>query len=145
MIRLGLVEMLAFSKLYYAGVEMATFMESCGVADLIATCYGGKTRMVAEALVKTGKVLFFSWIIGLFAILYKNEWYSITVMLLCELKTANHALVCQGSLSHLSPIYVYLYNMQGFIWRCGSIHPSFASPIPREGTSVPSASQLSLK
>lgn len=54
-IRLGLVEMLAFSKLYYAGVEMATFMESCGVADLIATCYGGRNRKVAEALVKTGK------------------------------------------------------------------------------------------
>lgn len=40
-------EMRAFSKELYPTVRDETFFAPCGVADLIATCYGGRNRLVA--------------------------------------------------------------------------------------------------
>uniref|UniRef100_A0A7C9CFK6 Glycerol-3-phosphate dehydrogenase [NAD(+)] n=1 Tax=Opuntia streptacantha TaxID=393608 RepID=A0A7C9CFK6_OPUST len=53
-VRIGLNEMRAFSKRLVPSVKDDTFFESCGVADLIATCFGGRNRKVAEAFAING-------------------------------------------------------------------------------------------
>lgn len=58
-IRIGLAEMKRFIDLFAPINESErweTFFESCGVADLITTCFGGRNRKLAEAHVRTGKV-----------------------------------------------------------------------------------------
>lgn len=54
-IRLGLMEMVKFCKMYSSESRIDTFLESCGIADLVTTSYSGRNKRVAEAFVKTGK------------------------------------------------------------------------------------------
>jgi len=54
-IRLGLKEMMKYGDTFYPGGSPSTYFESCGVADLITTCYGGRNRKVSEAFVTCKK------------------------------------------------------------------------------------------
>lgn len=51
-LRGGLQEMRRMAKAIYPDVRDETFFESCGIADLIATSFGGRNRLVAEAFTR---------------------------------------------------------------------------------------------
>lgn len=56
-IRLGFLEMKKFIKQFIENVDDEIFWEPCGFPDLVATCYGGMTRLVVDAYVKSNKTL----------------------------------------------------------------------------------------
>ena len=53
-IRIGLKEMQLFCNKFYGerSIKNETFLESCGVADLVTTCFGGRNRKCADIFAK---------------------------------------------------------------------------------------------
>eukprot|EP00471_Norrisiella_sphaerica_P000150 CAMPEP_0184482400 /NCGR_PEP_ID=MMETSP0113_2-20130426/3954_1 /TAXON_ID=91329 /ORGANISM="Norrisiella sphaerica, Strain BC52" /LENGTH=492 /DNA_ID=CAMNT_0026862101 /DNA_START=35 /DNA_END=1513 /DNA_ORIENTATION=+ len=51
-IRMGVEEMRKFTKMFYPEVLRTTMWDSCGIADVITTCFGGRNRKCAERFVQ---------------------------------------------------------------------------------------------
>lgn len=63
--QIGVLEMQKFGLMFFPDCKKSTFTEeSCGIADVITSCAGGRNRLCAEQFVKTGKVIFFSLLIS---------------------------------------------------------------------------------
>ena len=55
--RIGILEMKRFGLMFFPNCRYSTFTEeSCGIADVITSCSGGRNRKCAEQFVVTGKV-----------------------------------------------------------------------------------------
>merc|ERR1712054_452341 len=51
-IRIGLKETIKFAKMFFGGIQNDTLLESCGLADLVTTCFGGRNRKCADIFAK---------------------------------------------------------------------------------------------
>ncbi|EZG83906.1 putative glycerol-3-phosphate dehydrogenase [Gregarina niphandrodes] len=51
-IRLGVSEMKLFANIFFDGVLEETFFDSCGFADVITTCYGGRNVKCAAEFIR---------------------------------------------------------------------------------------------
>jgi len=53
--RQGMDEIIRFAQIYFTGCDTNTFLENCGYADLITTCFSGRNRRCGEAFVKSDR------------------------------------------------------------------------------------------
>ncbi|XP_048728352.1 glycerol-3-phosphate dehydrogenase [NAD(+)], cytoplasmic-like [Ostrea edulis] len=56
-IRLGLMEMIKATEMFIPEMKVTTFFESCGIADLVATCHGGRNRLLGESVISSDKTI----------------------------------------------------------------------------------------
>lgn len=56
-IRLGLMEMIKATEMFIPEMKVTTFFESCGIADLVTTCHGGRNRLLGESVIKSDKTI----------------------------------------------------------------------------------------
>lgn len=56
-IRIGLIEMKEYIKLLVPNTKDEIYFHSCGIADLIASSYGGRNRKIGQAIAETNKPL----------------------------------------------------------------------------------------
>uniref|UniRef100_A0A0L8FYV0 glycerol-3-phosphate dehydrogenase (NAD(+)) n=2 Tax=Octopus bimaculoides TaxID=37653 RepID=A0A0L8FYV0_OCTBM len=56
-VRLGMLEIIEFIDFFFKESNLRTYFESCGLADLVTTCHGGRNRKLGEALVYSNKTL----------------------------------------------------------------------------------------
>jgi len=102
-IRIGLKEMIKFCKKFYTGISDDTFLESCGVADLITTCYGGRNRKCADAYAAAGGKRSFE---DIEAELLGGQKLQGTL----TAKEVNHVLKMKG-LEHEFPLFTTVYKI----------------------------------
>lgn len=53
-----------FCTTFFTGVELTTFLENCGLGDLVVASIAGRNRKVAEAFVTAGKVRILDVMVG---------------------------------------------------------------------------------
>jgi glycerol-3-phosphate dehydrogenase (NAD+) len=62
LMRVGFGEMRRFIAAHGGRADGEAYWESCGLADLITTCYGGRNRKVAELFAKGWHFCCFSFV-----------------------------------------------------------------------------------
>lgn len=111
LLRVGLREIFKFARTFFDGVEIDTFSQSCGLADLITTCYGGRNRLCAQAFAQDH-----------FGLLNQdecqNKWATIEQELLQGQKLQGtltsldvHAVLKARNLLHEFPLMTTIHNI----------------------------------
>jgi len=112
--RIGLLEMLRFCRTVAPNTQAETLFESCGVADLITTCYGGRNRKCAAAFVERSMK-----IEGGIAVDPLQLWHGIETELLNGQKLQGtgaseevHIVLSKMNLLKAFPLFEAIYKVQ---------------------------------